>query len=160
MTGSEERQLLADYVAICSRLAAGFEEIVARATATLPISADRIDALPLGEENVVLAFLKRYEQFEDALGRMLKTVSQIMALGKIERLTPRDIANKAEAFGIVDSAEVWAEAVRARNALAHEYPLRPDKRADQINRAWEHRAVLVSTWNALRDFVEREGLVV
>ena len=159
MTGAEERQLLADYLATCERLADSFREVSAFAEPLLPMTADRINALEGRDGMFVLAFLKSFEQFEDALGRTLKTIAQLMALGKIERLTPRDVANKAEAFGIVDRADHWSEAVRTRNALAHEYPLRPDKRAEQLNRAWEARSILTATWAAIQAFVQKEGLI-
>lgn len=158
MTGPEERALLSDYLATCARLNEGFARAVEKASAALPVAVEDIDRLTPDLEDMVLAYLKRFEQFEDALGRTLKTVSQLMALGRVERLTPRDVANKAEAFGIVD-AERWAEAVRTRNALAHEYPLRPDKRARQLNRAWNARSTLTETWNMLAAFVDQEKLV-
>lgn len=159
MTGVEERALLRQYLETCARLSDGLARAAEVAGPLLPITADALDALPGGEENTILAYLKRFEQFEDALGRTLKTVSQLMELGRIERMTARDVANRAERLGIVGSAEVWAEAVRTRNALAHDYPLRPDKRARQVNDAWDARAVLNTVWAAVEAFVEREGLL-
>lgn len=159
MTGTEERALLRDYMDTCARLRDGLERAIQRAARLMPIGAADMDGMASDDEDLILAYLKRYEQFEDALGRSIKTVAQIMALGKVERLHPRDVANKAEAYRIVESADVWSEAVRVRNALAHEYPLRPDKRAKQINDAWRSNEVLAAAWIGLQAFVEREGLL-
>lgn len=159
MTGAEERELLADYLATCSRLADGFDQISVSFESLLPIDAAKLDSLSVSDENIVLAYLKRFEQFEDVLGRTIKTIAQMMALGKIERLTPRDVANRAESFGIVDDAERWAEAVRTRNALAREYPLKPEKRAQQVNAAWDARATLLAVWRGIMTFTREEGLV-
>lgn len=158
MTSQEEQALLRDYLDTCARLLSGLERAMAQAAPMMPIDAATLDAMPVEEENLILAYLKRFEQFEDALGRAIKTVSQIMALGKIERLHPRDVANKAEAYGIVDDADRWSDAVRARNALVHEYPLRPDKRAAQINTAWAANATLIDAWSGLQRFIDQEGL--
>lgn len=159
MTGAEERELLRDYVQTCARLKTGLERAAEQVAARLPIGTADLEAIPVADENNMLAYLKRFEQFEDALARTLKTIAQIMALGKIERLQPRDVANRAEAFGIVANADDWSEAVRTRNALAHEYPLRPDKRADQVNRAWHARTTLLATWAGILSFIEQEGLL-
>lgn len=159
MTGHEERLLLRDYRDTCARLREGLARAAEQVDGLLPIDAETVDRLSIDRENRVLAYLKRFEQFEDALGRTIKTVAQIMALGRVERLHPRDVANRAEAYGIIGDAERWAEAVRTRNALAHEYPLRPDKRAVQMNRAWDARAILEEVWCGLNNFIEREGLL-
>ncbi len=116
----------------------------------------RIDTLVGLDDIAVMAFFKRYEKYADCLNRILKTISQIMELGKFERLTSVDVARRAEKFGIVDE-QPWGDAVRARNALVHEYPLRPDKRAEQVNRAWDARDTL-ETWRGILRFVEQERL--
>ena len=139
MTGVEERALLRQYLETCARLHEGLARAAEAADPLLPITAESLDTLPVGQENALLAYLKRFEQFEDALGRTMKTISQLMELGRVQRMTARDIANRAELLGIIDRADLWADAVRIRNALAHEYPLRPDKRARQVNAAWGAR---------------------
>lgn len=159
MTGAEERALLRDYMDMCARLLSGLDRAAAQAAHLMPTNPATLDDMPVADENLILAYLKRFEQFEDALGRAIKTVAQIMALGKVERLQPRDVANKAEAYGIVESAEIWSEVVHARNALVHEYPLRPDKRALQINNAWQSNDILRSAWDGLSRFVEQERLL-
>jgi len=159
MTGDEERALLVDYLAVCKRLKDGFDRAVQDVGSRLPTQPDMLDKLQPAEENLLLAYLKRFEQFEDALGRAIKTVVQMMMLGKVERQQPRDVANRAEGYGIVASAESWVEAVRTRNALAHEYPLRPDKRCEQVNRAWAARHVLEEAWSGLNRFVDQERLL-
>lgn len=159
MTEEGERALLRDYLATGARLAAGFNETVDVVAPLLPIGADAIDGLPVREETYVLAYLKRFEQFEDALHRTLKAISKIMEHGRIERLTSVDVTRRAHALGILPSEKVWADAVRTRNALAHEYPLNPAKRAEQVNMAWQARETLNLTWAAIGRFVEAEGLL-
>lgn len=159
MTEEGERALLREYLATCARLAVGFNATVEVVAPVLPIGADAIDVLPVDQETSVLAYLKRFEQFEDALHRTLKVISKIMEHGRIERLTSVDVTRRAHALGILASDKIWADAIRTRNALAHEYPLNPAKRAEQVNMAWQTRETLNLTWTAIQAFVEVEGLL-
>ncbi len=113
-----------------------------------------------GDEHInILAFLKVFEQFEDAIGRTLKTIAMLMQLGKSERLTQRDVALRAVSLGILDDGKAWADAVRTRNELAHEYPLDQNKQAIQVNAAWDHSETLFATAHAISQFIERERLL-
>lgn len=158
MTAAAERALLREYLVTAARLRESFTSICDKAAGLLPMSADRIDMLTNEDDVIVVAFLKRFEQYEDCLNRTIKTISQITEYGKVEGLTALDIGRRAEKFGIVNE-RAWGDAVRARNALAHEYPLRPDKRAEQINRAWASRGTLETTWQGIERFVAHKGLI-
>lgn len=159
MTKAEERALLREYFASLDRLSAGFTRAIRDVARLMPMDAARIDVLPLDDDSSVLVFLKRFEQFEDALHRTLKVISKIMEHGKIERLTSVDVTRRAFHLGILASQDIWADAVRARNTLAHEYPIDPDKRVNQLNTAWDTRSALETTWTAIQKFVEVEGLL-
>lgn len=159
MTKAEERALLRDYLATLTRLSTGFDRAVDEVAALMPMAADRIDELTLDDDSRVVVFLKRFEQYEDALGHALKAISKIMEYGKIERLTAVDVARRAYHLGILASQDIWADAVRARNTLAHDYPIDPVKRTNQVNVAWQARSTLQTTWTAIQRFVETEELL-
>lgn len=156
MTRDGEIVILREHLATCERLAATLVKVQGRIGALIPISADRLGSLDDDAHVDVLAFLKTYEQFEDTLGRTLKTIAMLMQFGKPERLAPRDVAFRAVALGIFEDGRAWADAVRVRNELAHEYPLDLGKQAEQIASAWEKSATLFDTIQA---FVERERLL-
>lgn len=134
-------------------------ETRAKIAALMPIDSDRVQSLASIDHVFVLAFLKTFEQLEETLGRTLKTIAMMMQFGKIERMTPRDVAQRAVSLGIISDGKAWADAVRVRNALAHEYPLDPQKQADQVNAAWSTCETLFATARAIRHFVERERLL-
>ena len=159
MTEIEEIALLTEYLASGTRVHAGFLQSAAIAAAFLPVTALGIDRLDPGDETAVLGFIKRFEQFEDLLGRILKAISKIMEHGRIERLTSRDVARRAWALGILADEKTWSDAVRTRNALAHDYPLDPAKRAEQVNNAWNARDTLTTTWASILEFIKVEGLL-
>ena len=159
MTRDGEIFILREHLATCERLASTLVKVRERIDALMPISADGLRTLTVDAHVDVLAFLKAFEQFEDTLGRTLKTIAMLMQFGKTERMQPRDVAYRAVALGILDDGKAWSDAVRVRNELAHEYPLNPGKQAEQIAKAWEKSATLFDTARAICDFVERERLL-
>lgn len=159
MTREGEIVVLREHLATCRRLEAGLVKVRSRIEALIPISADRMLSLSDDEHVDVLAFLKTFEQLEDTLGRTLKTIAMLMQFGKEERLSPRDVAFRAISLGILENGKAWADAVRVRNELAHEYPLNPGKQAEQVEKAWTNSATLFETAGAIRSFVERERLL-
>lgn len=158
MTLPPERRLLADYVQTARRLRTSFEEICRAIEPLMPVAPEVVDSDAGHSGLFIAAFLKRFEQYEDCLHRTLRTIARVMALGADERLTAIDVARKAEAFGIVAEAK-WSEAVRTRNALAHEYPLDAAKRAGQVNRSWAARETLELTWQGIERFLSEERLL-
>ena len=133
--------------------------VAERVARLVPISAERMqDKLGPEDHIFILAFLKAYEQLEDTLHRTLKLLAMLMQLGKTERLSPRDVAHRAVSLGIFTDGRAWADAVRVRNTLAHEYPLNPAKQAEQVNSAWAAIPTLLETLEAVHKFVDQEGL--
>ncbi len=159
MTTAGERQILKTHLATIARLDEHLNEMGEELVALMPLTVERMAAPVRRQDTYVLAFLKLYEQFADALHQSLRTIVLLMSLGRTERLTPRDVANKAVALGILVDGKAWAEAVRTRNALAQEYPLDPGRQAGQVNRAWDTRATLGETRAAVARFVTDEGLL-
>ncbi len=159
MTRDGEIAMLREHLATTARLADRLALLRERLKPLMPIDADRLRGLDPDSDVNVLAFLKTFEQLEDTLGRTLKTIAMLMQLGRIDRLTPRDVAQRSAALGVIDDPKVWADAVRVRNELAHEYPLRPDKQAAQVNAAWTTSDVLFQTRQSIDNFVERERLL-
>lgn len=159
MTGVEERALLEQYLMTCSRIRDGFVASAVRLDRLMPMAEVQVDALTLDEEDKVLAFLKRFEQFADMVHRTLRLLAQIAELGRIERLTPRDVANRAEKLGLVEDAEIWARIVRARNHLTHEYALNAATRVQRMNEAWALREPLAAMASRLKTHAVDEGLI-
>lgn len=159
MTREGEITVLREHLSTASRLGDRMHDVRGRIAALYPMTSERLRALDGDAHINVLAFLKTYEQFEETLARTLKTIAMLMQLGKTERMTARDIASRAVALGILDDGRAWADAVRVRNELAHEYPLDPGKQAGQVNAAWEKSETLWATQSAIVAFVEAERLL-
>jgi hypothetical protein len=160
MTREGEIIVLREHLSTCQLLARRLHEVRALLEARMPINAAAVRELESASHIYVLGFLKTFEQFEEALARTLKTIAMLLQFGRIERMTARDVALRAVSLGIILDGKAWADAVRVRNALAHEYPLNPGKQAEQVNAAWEHSATLFRTVDEIEQFVERERLLL
>ncbi len=160
MTREGEIILLREHLSTVARLAERLALVRDKVGDLMPMSAERLKGLGEEQDIFVLAFLKTFEQLEETLARTLKTLVMLMQLGEIGRLTPRDVAYRAVSLGILADGKTWADAVRVRNALAHEYPLDPAKQSSQVNAAWDNSETLFDTARAIEVFVERERLLL
>lgn len=134
MTEDGERALLGEYLETCARLSLGFKETAEIVAPMLRIEASDIDKQPIQQETFVLAYLKRFEQFEDMLNRTLKAISKIMEHGKIERLTSVDVARRAYALGILASEKD----VDRRGSHAQRVGARISAKSRQTRRTGQH----------------------
>lgn len=159
MTRDGEILILREHLSTIDRLAARLTRLRERLGKLMPMSGVRLRSLDEDDDIDILALLKTFEQLEDTIGRTLKAIAIVMQLGKVERLTPRDVTARAVALGVLSDGKPWADAVRVRNELAHEYPLNPVRQAEQVNAAWEKSDALFWAAAAIRDFVTRERLL-
>lgn len=80
------------------------------------------------------ALLKQFEQLEDALSRMFRTVLKLLGQ-QLRGLFALDIARLMVELGVLDDPEHWVAIVKLRNQLVHEYPLRPAKQLERLKSA-------------------------
>jgi hypothetical protein len=160
MNREGEILILREHLATVDRLVDRLTAVRKRIASLVPMSAERLKSLDSDQDLSILAFLKTFEQLEDTLGRTLKTLAMLMELGKSERLAARDVAFRAVSLGIITDGKAWADAVRVRNELAHEYPLDQAKQAGQVNAAWDKSDTLFETARSIHAFVERERLLL
>ncbi len=110
------KQLLRDQLALMQAAAQVLEESRAR-VADL---GDRLGgALSVGERESCEALTSRFARLNDFLvQRVLRTLDQIELL---DEGTPLDRLQRAEARGLITSADRWRELRLLRNAIAHDY---------------------------------------
>ncbi len=110
------KQLLRRQLALMQAAAQVLEESRAR-VADL---GDRLGGeLSVGERESCEALTSRFARLNDFLvQRVLRTLDQIELL---DEGTPLDRLQRAEARGLIDSADRWRELRLLRNAIAHDY---------------------------------------
>lgn len=128
-------EVIRGVVARCDRIVAGVDELRPFLDPVLPVSGDDLSMLPVVERIASIALLKRYEQLQDMLGRLLRAYLS-WELEDVREMSRRDQANQAEKFGLVEDADDWMEAADLRNRLVHEYPVEEAEQVDRVNECW------------------------
>jgi len=145
-------------VARCDRIVAGIEDLRPFLDPVLPVAGGDLSTLPVVERIASIALLKRYEQLQDMLGRLLRAYLS-WELEDVREMTRRDQANQAEKFGLVDDADDWMEAAELRNRLVHEYPVQESEQVDRVNECWVAVHRLVRSYADLKArMIERGAL--
>ena len=145
-------------VARCDRIVVGIEDVQSILRGVLPVADDDLDDLPLLERVASVAMLKRYEQLQDMLGRLLRSYLS-WELEDVQAMTRRDQANQLERLGVVEDADEWIGAAELRNRLVHEYPIDEGEQRDRINDTWIAIERLTNTYAMLRERITSRGLL-
>lgn len=110
------KQALREQLALLHAAASVLEESRSRVASF----ADRLgDTLSVGERESCEALTSRFARLNDFLvQRVFRTLDQIELM---DDGSPLDRLQRAEARGLIDSAERWRELRMLRNAIAHDY---------------------------------------
>lgn len=146
-------------VARCDRIVAGIDELRPFLEPVLPVSGDDLYALPVIERIASIALLKRYEQLQDMLARLLRAYVS-WELEDVRAMSRRDQANQAEKFGMVADADDWMEAAELRNRLVHEYPVEEAEQVDRVNECWAGVHPLVQSYTDLKARMKDRGALL
>lgn len=144
-----EADLLAATCDAAHRVAARLSTSIASLSGVLPINGDDIDALDDTRQMQVDAFLKRWEQLQDALSnRMIRAIFAVTGEAT-QGLSARDAFERAESLKALGDAARFTEIARLRNRLTHEYPMDDGRRAARLNAAWALAPVLIDEHDRL-----------
>lgn len=104
------------------------------------------------------AMIKQFEQLEDALARLFRTVLKVMGIS-VKGLYPTDIANRMAELDVLDDPAAWVVLVKLRNELVHEYPFDAQSRFERVSQAYAGIPMLSDAARRIRIVVESKGLL-
>lgn len=157
MSQSPEQAILRALLEAVERVSTGFEE-ARELLEPIPNSPGEFNRLNKVQRIATAALLKRFEQMQDLLARLMRTA--LLADGAdISTLTARDIANRMEKLRALPDAARWSEAVRLRNRLAHEYPTSSAEQFDRLSSALDQIETLHAAHASVLTFLERQSLI-
>jgi hypothetical protein len=138
-------QLLAQNVAAAAAVARRLVETREDLGARFPMDADAIDRLGRVERREVDGLLKQVENLQDTLGGRVFRGILLAGDEDVAGLTPRDVANRMAALGVIVDAAAWRRLNDLRNRLAHEYPLDRARQTLLVNDAFAAIGPLLET---------------
>ena len=142
----------------CRRLLLGTEELRPLFGAVMPFTGDDLSILSVVERAGSVAFIKRFEQLQDLLSRLVRLIAAWEGADSAS-MTHRDVGDWLEKRLLVDDAENWMNAVRLRNRLVHEYPILEAEQVRRLNECWALMPALQQIAVALTDYATEKGLV-
>ena len=144
-------------LARCRRVAEGARELEPLFGSVMPFAGHDLADLQLVERTAATAFLKRFEQLQDLIGRVVRAMSGWEG-EDAGAMTHRDLANWLEKRGAVHPAERWMVTVRLRNRLVHEYPIEEAEQILRLNECWSLMPLLHIVTDHLGDYAEQKGI--
>lgn len=155
---TEPRELLERNLLAAERVADRLRHSIDRLADDFPITGQKLDALDEETIEATDAFIKRFEQLQDAIANRVFRGIAILEQEDVSTLSRRDLALLMEKLGAIPSADEWARLSILRNQLAHEYPDEPDKQAARLSAAYTAAPRLVGIAAGLRDYVGAKQL--
>lgn len=140
----------------CRRLSVGIDELRPILSAHLPTQISVLDALPLIERIASIALLKRVEQLQDMIARLVRLVA-VWELLDTAMMTRRDMANWMEKTRFVEDADQWVDLTLLRNRLVHEYPIDEAEQVRRVNQCWDAVTQLQSIVTAIVTYLSTKG---
>lgn len=153
MSAERTAQLLAQNVAAAAAVARRLVETREDLGARFPMDADAIDRLGRVERREVDGLLKQVENLQDTLGGRVFRGILLAGDEDVAGLTPRDVANRMAALGVIVDAAAWRRLNDLRNRLAHEYPLDRARQTLLVNDAFAAIAPLLETLARVEAYV-------
>jgi uncharacterized protein YutE (UPF0331/DUF86 family) len=140
----------------CNRLSDGIDELRPLLSPHLPTQVAALETLPLIERIASIALLKRVEQLQDMIARLVRLVA-VWELLDTAAMTRRDIANWMEKSRFVEDADHWVDLTLLRNRLVHEYPIDEAEQVRRVNQCWDAATQLQSIVTAIVTYLSKKG---
>ncbi len=140
---TEERALLGEIIAATERVADSLRLSVEEVSRFAPVAPDAVDRMPRSQQKDVLSLFKSYEQLVDLLANRLVRAMLVLDGQNTAGWSARDAFRHMEARGSLEDAQRFMALVLLRNRLAHEYPMRAEKRAQRIDETLDFAGFLL-----------------
>ena len=158
MTDSEARTNVKDAIASLNLIFERLMRLSGNPRLGLPVMPEALAAMNDDDAVRLHGFLRLFEQLHQLLER--RVFRGILALSfEDATMSVRNMTDRLEKLGAIESSDVWRELGKVRNALAHDYPANYELHAKRVNDSF---AALNDIRRAALDavaYIEREGLL-
>lgn len=143
-------------LARCERVAAGAEAVKALFAAIMPFAGNDLNDLSLQEQAGTTAFIKRFEQLQDLLARLVRLIAGWEGVDA-GSMSQRDLGDWLEKRFLAVEAIEWMVAARLRNRLVHEYPIEEEEQVRRLNECWALMPLLQTITVGLAAYCRQKG---
>jgi len=150
---------LADTLQAADHLSGQLARLTGADRIGFPLDAETIAAWDDDQRLALYGFLFVFEQLQELVAKRALRGLLALEAEDVAAMSARDVADRAEKLGIIDSAVTWRHLVDVRNMLAHDYPM--DLAAQTARANAVHGAVpaLLAMTRSVLAFAQKRGVV-
>ena len=109
------------------------------------------DSLNESQIRCIDQFLFRFAKVQDSIGGKLFRYLMTLMGEDAAAMPMRDILDKMERYGVIDSADEWIYIRELRNEISHEYNTSESDDVDRLGELICKRAVLESVYSRVKE---------
>jgi predicted nucleotidyltransferase len=145
---------LKKYINECNKHIQRINEAYSDLKKTLPITSQKYQNLSKDEVQALDQYLFRFAKLQDTMGdKIFKLLIKIYEQ-KDETLAFKDILNRLEKYGFIQSAKEWLYLRKVRNEISHQYDDEPEEMAEAINNILSQKDIIESIYKNLKEKIE------
>lgn len=118
---------------ICDKHITRIDEALEGLKGSLPLSEETYLNLDSGVVMRLDQFIFRFSKLQDAIGAKIFRYVLAWLYEEVESMSMRDVLDRLERLGVIDSVENWVYIRELRNTVAHDYPLDTREVVDSLN---------------------------
>ncbi|WP_251623336.1 toxin-antitoxin system antitoxin subunit [Odoribacter lunatus] len=96
-------------------------------------------------------FIFRFSKLQDAIGTKIFRYVLSWLYEEVETMSMRDVLDRLERLGVIDSIENWVYMRELRNTIAHDYPLDTQEVVVSLNELVESTGSLKIVYERLKE---------
>jgi hypothetical protein len=124
----------------------------------LPLNENVYTHLSSEQAAFIDQYIFRFAKVQDLIGEKLFRAMLKASLEDIERFTFKDVLNRIEKFGVIDSAELWLEIRETRNDISHEYPAISEEAIASLNTIFKLKPTLEQVFQNCLEYLKSQGV--
>lgn len=159
MTDAETKDALGQAIESVQHISQQVQRLAADPRLGMPVTPDTLRHLSDDDAARLHGFLRLFEQLHQLVERRLFRGVLLLSYEDAAKMSVRNMTDRLETLGAIESSDQWREVGRIRNALAHDYPGNFELHAARVNDSHAILAELCSTAGAVIDYIAREHLL-
>ncbi len=159
MNIDDARLAIGEALAASINVVAHLKRLQARMSPLFPLTPDQLEQWGDAEREQLHAFLRLFEKLHELIGRSLFRGTMILQREETASLSARDLHERLEQLGVIESAKKWGELGDVRNMLVHDYPTTHDKQAVNSNAAWDALDTLIAVHGSVENYIRHRNLI-
>ena len=158
MTAEETRNGLREAIAAVHHVSQQLGRLAFDPRLGMPVTPATLNKLNDDDAARLHGFLRLFEQLHQLAER--KLFRGILVLSQEDvNMSVRNMTDRLEKLGAIESSDIWRDIGKVRNALAHDYPANFELHAERVNASFAILGELHSAAESAIAYIEREGLL-